>query len=142
MTLADELTAVWDSVRPIFAESFHADTYEVIRMVETADGSGGYTQTPEVIESGRCALNVANRLGGERLSGDVIVPVTAYQAELPVNSDVRESDTLRINAVDYGAGLYGTGAYNDPGRVFAIVDVKQGGHWELFTICELEERTQ
>lgn len=140
MTLADELTAVWDSVRPIFAESFHADTYQVVRMVATPDGYGGTTETPEIVESGRCVLTVAARLGGERLSGDVIVPVSVYTAELPIDSDVREADTLRINVAAYGTGLYGASAYDDAGRTFEITDVKRGGRHDLFTQVELEER--
>ncbi len=49
MTLADELTLVWDEARPVFADAFHADTYEVLRGVTlVSDGSGGNTAEPTV----------------------------------------------------------------------------------------------
>lgn len=123
MTAADDLTAVWASVRPVFAENFHADTYAVVRTTSTPDGSGGTTETGAVVETGRCALDVANRLGGERMSGGTVMAVSIYVAELPVDSIVAETDTLRVN-----------------GRTFAITDVKRGGNHDLFTEVTLEER--
>lgn len=124
MTLADDLTQVWDAARPVFAESFHADTYELIRAVRVPDGYGGSTTEPQVVESGRCALDVSNRLGDERVTGGVVTATANYTAELPIDADVKPDDTLRIN-----------------GRTFEITDVGTGGHHALFTVVSLEARS-
>ncbi len=125
MTLADELTLVWNEARPVFADAFHGDTYEVLRGVTlVSDGSGGNTAEPIAIESGRCSLTVSNRLGGERVSGNIVIAVSIYVAELPIDADVTETDTLRING----------------NRAFEITDVKTGGLHDLFTEVTLEER--
>lgn len=125
MTLADELTLVWDEVRPVFADAFHGDTYEVIRTTQVSDGSGGTTVVEAVVDGPRrCSLTVSNRLGGERVSGNTVIAVSIYVAELPITADVTETDTLRING----------------NRTFEITDVKTGGRHDLFTEVTLEER--
>lgn len=125
MTLADELTLVWNEARPVFVDAFHADTYEVLRgETLVSDGSGGNTAEPIAIESGRCSLTVSNRLGGERVSGNTVIAVSIYVAELPITANVTETDTLRING----------------NRTFEITDVKTGGLHDLFTEVTLEER--
>lgn len=135
MTLADELTAVWDGVRPVFADAFHPDSYQVVRNVPVSDGSGGTTDTPTVVETGRCSLEPSNRMGDERLSGDVVVAQSSYIAELspaPIGaapatkySIVKATDTLEIN-----------------GRTFQITTKpRSGGNHGMFTLCDLEERT-
>ena len=126
MTAADDLAAVWDEVRPIFAENFHADTYEVIRTTQVPDGYGGTTQTEVVVEGPlRCRLDIGGQQGGEAITGSVPVGMASYSAELPIDSVVSESDTLRIN-----------------GRTFEVVaKPKRGGNHDLFTEVELEERS-
>lgn len=124
MTAADDLTAVWAEAADIIAENLHADTYEVVRATPVSDNSGGTTLTDVVVETGRCRLTVANRLGGERASGDVVLAISLYVAQLPYESVVMETDRLRIN-----------------GRVFQVTDVKRGGLHGLFTEASLEERT-
>ncbi len=125
MTLADELTLVWAQAAEELADAFHADTYEVFRGVTlVSDGSGGNTAEPIAIESGRCSLTVSNRLGGERVSGNIVIAVSIYVAELPIDANVKETDTLRING----------------NRTFEITDVKRGGLNGMFTEVTLEER--
>lgn len=126
MTLADELTLVWDEVRPVFADAFHADTYEVLRGVTlVSDGSGGNTAEPIVVDGPkRCDFTLENRFVGERVSGNTVIAVSIYVAELPINANVTETDTLRING----------------NRDFEITDVKKGGLHGLFTEVTLEER--
>lgn len=124
-TLGREVGQAWAEARLVFADAFHADTYEVLRGVTlVSDGSGGNTAEPIAIESGRCSLTVANRLGGERVSGNTVIAVSIYVAKLPIDADVIETDTLRING----------------NREFAITDVKKGGIRGLFTEVTLEER--
>jgi len=124
VTTADDLTPVWQEARGIFADAFHADTYEIVRTVETPDDSGGATVTDAVVETGRCVLAVSGVGGGEALAGGVVTAISRYTAELPYESDVTEADTLRIN-----------------GRRFEVLDAKRGGEHDLFTVVELEERT-
>ncbi|MDQ3526077.1 MAG: hypothetical protein M3451_13635, partial [Chloroflexota bacterium] len=121
------LTAVWNEARPVFVDAFHGDTYEVLRGVTlVSDGSGGNTAEPIVVDGPRrCSLTVSNRLGGERVSGNTVISVSIYVAELPINANVTETDTLRING----------------NRTFEITDVKTGGLHDLFTEVTLEERT-
>jgi hypothetical protein len=120
---ADEITQRWAEARPKFADAFHPDSYEITRMVSMPDGSGGSTTELVVVESGRCSLDVAGRLGVEDVRGSVVTATSAYTAELPYESTVTEADTLTIN-----------------GRPFSIVDVKRAGESGMFTTCELEER--
>ncbi len=125
MTLADELTLVWAQAAEELADAFHADTYEVFRGVTlVSDGSGGNTAEPRFIESKRCDFTLENRFVGERVSGNTVIAVSIYVAELPIDANVKETDTLRING----------------NRTFEITDVKTGGLHDLFTEVTLEER--
>ncbi len=123
MTDADRIAARFQAARPIFAEKFHADTYAITRTTRVADGSGGYTDTEAVVESGRCSLDVARYRGSESVAGSgVVTSIAAYTAELPIDSVLTASDTLAIN-----------------GRAFNVIDVKRGGEMGLFTEATLEE---
>ena len=124
MTRADELTGKFAMLRAKIAENFHPDHYEVVATDVVPDGSGGTIPTTETVETGRCRLDLTGRLGSEGPRGDVITATSMYTAELPYESAVTEEDTLVIN-----------------GREFAVIDVKRGGEHELFTVCELEERS-
>lgn len=126
MTLADDIAAtLQQEAAPAIAEAFFADTYEVVRETATPDGYGGTTTTTGVIGTGRCRLVPADRLGREGVRGDRIEAGSPYVAQLPRGTDVRATDTLRIN-----------------GRDFAIVDApKTGGGFGLFTEVSLEERS-
>lgn len=120
---ADEIAQAFQDAAPEFAENFHPDTYDVIRMMSVPDGSGGSTTQPVAIESGRCRLDVTTR-GAERASGALIVAVSSYEAELPRSVDLTATDTLVVN-----------------GREFAVIDIRRGGELDMFTIAGLEERT-
>lgn len=122
MSTADDLTPVWAEMRAVLADAFHADTYEVIATTEVPDGYGGTTTTEEVVETGRCVLDLSGRLGSEAIRGGVPTATSTYTAELPIDSVVDETDTLRIN-----------------GREFAVISVARGGLHEIFTTVGLEE---
>jgi len=122
-SVADDVAAAFAEARPLLAGAFHADTYQVVRDVATADGYGGSTIVSSTLESGRCSLNVSQRMGGEGISAGQVLPLSLYTAELPITSIVAESDRLTIN-----------------GRPFSVTDVKRGGLTDLFTVVELEER--
>ena len=125
MTDADRIAARFQAARPIFAEKFHADSYEVTRTVRIPDGSGGSTTTESVVESGRCSLDVARFRGSERPGGgDVVTSIAAYTVELPIDTALTAADTLTIN-----------------GRAFNVIDVKRGGEAALFAEATVEARS-
>lgn len=122
---ADAIAARFQAAAPKLADAFHADAYEIVRVERVPDGSGGYTDEPVVIESGYCALDVARFRGTERLAGgDVVTSIATYTVELPTVTMLTAADTLAIG-----------------GRVFNVIDVKQGGEMGLFTEATVEERT-
>lgn len=121
---ADDLAAAFADARPIFAGAFHADTYAIVRAVQTRDDEGGYTTVDATVETGRCSLAVSQRMGGERISGGTVIPGSLYTAELPIESIVTETDRLGFS-----------------GRIFSVSDAKRGGSLDLFTVVELEERS-
>jgi hypothetical protein len=123
-SVADELAAVIAEVRPEIAGVVHTDTYAILRTTTVADGRGGWTETTTTVETGRCRLIVAQRMGGEVVSGGRVTPLSIYTADLPIGSIVTENDTLGIN-----------------GRTFLVTDTKAGGALALFVTVDLEERT-
>jgi hypothetical protein len=125
VTLADEIAAVLQTeAAPALVEAFHADDYALVRRTPTRDQYGGSTFTETTVETGRCRLTVANRLGGERISGDRVLAISLYIAQLPKSTVARETDLLRVN-----------------GRTFEITDIKTGGDFDLFAEAALEERS-
>jgi hypothetical protein len=124
MRLADEISAVWEEVRDELADAFHADWYEVVRTARPADGNGGWTQHEgTVTESGRCALMDNGVSGTAQADDHVIATLSPYSAELPIDSAVEVSDTLRIN-----------------GHLYLIDDVRRGGNHRLFVVADLRRR--
>lgn len=123
-SVADGVAAAFAEARPIFAGAFHTETYAIVRDEGVSDGMGGRTVVLVTVETGRCSLTIAQRMGGERVSGDTIVPISLYTAELPITSIVTEADGLGFS-----------------GRIFNVTDVKKGGALDLFTVVELEERS-
>lgn len=122
-TLADEIAAIFrNDAAPLIAEAFHADSYELVRFTPVKDGRAGWTVTEEVLEPGRCKLMAATRQGAIRMSGDVVLPVAPYTAELPYTSVVTGSDNIRIN-----------------GREFKQASPpRRSGNAGMFTVLELE----
>lgn len=126
MTVADEITAIWDEVRPEFAEVFHADTYEILRAQRTPGGTVLWTeQLPLVVEAGRCLLEESNGFGGDQSDGNVIIGLSPYTVELPISTLLTDDDRVRVN-----------------GRTYLVEDVKRGGNHRLFVVASLRERSE
>ncbi len=123
-TVADAVAAAFVDARPIIAGAFHTDTYSIVRTVETWSGQGA-TSVDTAVETGRCSLTISQRMGGEVISAGAVVPNSLYAAELPIDSIVTEKDVIVISS-----------------RAFNVTDTKKGGALDLFTVVELEERTQ
>ena len=123
MTLAQDLTAVWESVRPVIEESFFADAYTITRPVQTSDGRGGTTTVLTTVEAGLCTLVVSGSQGNEYVSGAIVTARSPYWADMPWATAIAETDTIEIN-----------------GRTFAVVAVKREGDWGVSVRVELEER--
>lgn len=121
---ADAVAAAFAEARPILAGAFHTDDYSLVRRESIPDGRGGSTTADVTVEVGRCSLTAASRIGTEGASGDAIIAISQYTAELPAESIAGETDLLGF-----------------AGRLFGITDVKRGGAIDLFTVAELEERT-
>jgi len=119
MTLADELAPVFAEAAIIVADAVYANRYEVMRPGTTWSGSGG-TSTETVVETGRCLLAVANRLGSEAQSAGQVLTHPSYTAEWLTVGIVTSSNTLRIDGV----------------RTFNITDLKRDDH---VTYADLEE---
>lgn len=126
---ADEIAEAFQEAAPEFAGNFHPDTFQVERvpvgpdgLPGIPDGSGGRIVDPVIVASGRCRLDVTTR-GAERASGALIVAVTSYEVELPLDVDLKATDTLYVN-----------------GRKFAVIDIRRGGEFEMFTVAGVEER--
>ena len=124
MTTADDLDAVWASVRPVIEDAFHSDTYTIERPTLTSDGRGGTTTVATEVESGKCSLVVAGQQGQEYISGSGVAASTPYWVDLPWATTITERDAIVIN-----------------GRRFAIVTVKREGDWGLTVRADLEART-
>ena len=122
MPVHEQITAAWNEARPILANAFHPDDYEIERRVRVSDGSGGYTTESRIVESGKCALNAANRIGTEGASGPLTLAITAYMVELPIDCTLTSDDTLYVN-----------------GRKFEVTSVSRGGEHEVFVTAEIEE---
>lgn len=124
MTVADRIAAKVAALRPRYEDVALPDWCEVVRPVSTADGRGGLTDVPTVVEVTRCALDVSNRAGVEGTGGDVLAARSVYTCELPYGSLLTERDALRVN-----------------GREFTVVDVGWGEGFEIGLHATLEERS-
>lgn len=129
-TTADDIAEAMAEARPVFADAFLADRYQLLADVEVDDGYGGRTMTEEIVEEGRCLLDVAGTQGRE--GGDVVLGIGPYIADLPIDTMATTDHRIRITAT-------GTGET----REFAIVGPpKRGGDFEVFTRLELELRSR
>lgn len=129
MTLAQDLAAVWESVRPVIEDAFMADAYTVKRMVMVSDNRGGLkpSTTPptyDTVETGLCTLVVSNAQGDEYVSGASVTARAPYWADMPWSTEIAATDTIEIN-----------------GRAFAVVAVKREGDWGVSVRAELEARS-
>lgn len=125
MTLADDIAAIWDDVRPDIVEATHADVYEIRR--KPMDGNAGWdgSQAFPVIESGRCALTDTSQLNSRQQGQHVMVSLSPYTVELPQGSLLTQDDHIWIN-----------------GREFLVEgDPKRPGRWDPgFVTAGLAER--
>lgn len=122
MPVWEDVKAAFDEARPILADAFHSDDYEIKRMERVADGSGGWTNEEVVVESGKCALTASTIMGTEGASGPLTLSIASYEAEMPIDTDLTAADALYINE-----------------RKFDVIAVRKGGEHELFVTAQVEE---
>ena len=122
MPVHEQITAAWNEARPILADAFHPDSYLIVRMTRVPDGYGGHTDVEAVVESGKCSLTAANRVGAEGASGPLTLSITSYTVEMPIESALEASDTLYVNS-----------------RKFNVTSVLKGGDHEVFVTADVEE---
>ncbi len=120
-SVADDIAAVWDSVRPVLAGAFHADTYQLVSVTRVSDGRGGTTTVEAAVEAGRCGLTLSGAQGRESLSGDVVQSVYRAAAEMPVGTLAEADDVLDVN-----------------GRRYQIIAITHPGSHGTFPVAELE----
>ena len=123
MTLAQDLSAVWASVRPVIEDAFHADDYQITRDVPASNDLDA-PKTPTVVEAGLCSLVVSNAQGDEYVSGASVVARSPYWADMPWDTQIEETDRITIT-----------------GREFTVTAVKREGDWGVSVRAELEERS-
>lgn len=123
MPVHEDITAAWAQARPILADAFHPDAYQLKRETRASDDSGGWTTTTTTVETGTCSLE-PNRLVTEGASGVTTISVSGYVVEFSnIETVVRPTDVLHID-----------------GRVFDINGVMRGGDHSLFVTAQVEER--
>lgn len=123
---ADELAAIFrDEVGPALAETFHADTYQIVSLEWVSDGSGGRTQQEVAGESGRCELQTFSpRTGGERVVGAIPTIDKPYVLEMPRDTAISTNDVVYVN-----------------GRKFEVSNVVHPGKADMFTYAAIDEVT-
>jgi hypothetical protein len=122
--LGQEIGAAIAGVREMYVADLMPDTCQIERgTIPVSDGAGGSTNAPNVVATHVCKLSVAQRLGTEA-GTDHVSAASGYVARLPLDADVRATDTLLVN-----------------GREFAVTGVKRGGQWATSLLVELEERS-
>ena len=120
---ADRLGPVFAAAEEKILNAFGADHYEILRNVPTKDNRGGETMVESVVETGRCMLQVVNRIGFEGANaGPIVQGTTPYRAMLPGVTTLRDTDVLRVN-----------------GREFDVVSIVRGGAVGVGATVELEE---
>ncbi len=120
-SVADDIAAVWDSVRPVLAGALHPDTYQLLSVTRVSDGRGGTTTVEAAVEAGRCGLTLTRAQGRESLSGDVVQSVYRAAAEMPYDTLAEADDVLEIN-----------------GRRYQIIVISPPGEHGTFPVAELE----
>ncbi len=120
-SVADEISETWDSVRPVLAGAFHADTYQLLSVTRVSDGRGGTPTVEAAVEAGRCGLTLTRAQGRESLSGDVVQSVYRAAAEMPVGTLAEADDVLEVN-----------------GRRYQIIAITHPGSHGTFPVAELE----
>jgi head-tail adaptor len=80
------------------AAQYRADPYDLTRGTsQVADGEGGYTTTPTVIESGTCILAAGALQPREQAIADQAGATVAYAVRnMPYTSGVQAGDDLMI----------------------------------------------
>ncbi len=122
MPVWEDVKAAFDEARPILADAFHPDDYEIKRMERVSDGSGGWKNEEVLAESGKCVLTASTTVGTEGASGPLTLSIASYEAEMPIETDLTAADALYINE-----------------RKFNVIAVRKGGEHELFVTATLEK---
>lgn len=119
-----EIAAVIADIRADAPTELMPDTYAITRgTTRVPDGSGGYTETPTVVETGPCRLSPSQRLSVEGLQGGVLTATGPYTLHLPLDTTITASDTVEVN-----------------GRPFAVTGApKRGGEWAIDVSVPVEE---
>lgn len=121
MSLADEITQIFEDATPVFSDAFHASSYRLFKVARTGAGSTWEEQEPEEVEVGRCELIVSGPGAGYQSGQLVIDAATSYQAELPRSTVATQDHLIEID-----------------GMKFQILDVAHPDPWGMFVQVSLE----
>jgi hypothetical protein len=134
-TPADRIAAAKQKAAAIIAANLFAGRYEVLRTTKTKDELGGRTETPAVVETGRCELKAPNLRAVDRTGNAIGTAVGPYTARLmaepriPEISIVKSTDEIRITVANRGNEV----------RTFTIVgQPTKGDDMEMFVTVQLE----
>lgn len=122
---ADAIAAIFrDEAAPLFAANFHADTYQVVDVLEVSDGYGGHTEQEVAIESGRCELQTFSpNWGGVMVRSGVVMTEARYVIEILPPTVISSSHVVYVN-----------------GRRFEVQNVVRDGNAGMFTYAALDEK--
>ena len=116
------ITADIAAVRADVMDALFGDTYQITRGTRTTNSRGQPVDTPGVVESGPCRLIELTGGAAERLSGGAVtVGIVGYQAQLPITTTLKASDTLTIN-----------------GRTYRVIGLHAGGALDVFPVADLQ----
>ncbi len=101
MTIADDIAQVWEDVRPIFVEHFHADSYTLSRKQVNAAGGWDTADGFSTIETGRCTFVDTTTLNDAEANGMVYVSMSPYTLELPAGTLATKEDRITVNGRDF-----------------------------------------
>lgn len=108
------------------AAQYRIDTYDLVRGTSrTPDGQGGYTETPNVVESGTCILAAGALQPREQAIADEAGATVAYVVRnMPYLSAVTASDQIAI-----------------AGRTFEVLGVPKAEGVRVAITAVCQERT-
>lgn len=124
--LGADIAAVVAEMRALSEDELMPDEYAIERgMTRIPDGSGGYTEEPDVVEEGHCRLSGGGRMGSEGVTGGVVTATGPYVVHLPLSTTLKADDTIIVN-----------------GRRFEVVETpERAGAWAITVKASLEERS-
>jgi hypothetical protein len=138
-TPADRIAAAKQKAAATIAANLFPGRYEVLRTTKTRDELGGRTETPAVVETGRCELKAPQLRAVDR-AGAIGTAVGPYVARLwpdinpaspnaPRFSNVLATDELRVTVANRGNEV----------RTFTIVgQPTKGDDMAMFVTVQLE----